>query len=205
MSPPEPCNERFGPALPEICSKPRCCPSSHRSAPESGFQAPCPELHSPFGPGSRLRPAPLYAHQRGSVFGMRDGFDYLFAPTPASIGVPISSRDAQHPYGLIRLHHICSEPRHFCRPIRVRYVAIPAFRSPELSGAPGVTSGLEDTLLLNSGIPVFGRKWDQPSGGSGFNQGSIGVVAMSPRGPVPTRRKFRWHLPETRCLAFGKR
>jgi hypothetical protein len=42
-----------------------------------------------------------------------------FAPTPASIGISISRRDTQRPYGLIRPHHICSEPRHLCRPIGV--------------------------------------------------------------------------------------
>jgi hypothetical protein len=65
-----------------------------------------------------------------------------FAPTPASIGIPISGCNAQCPYSLIRSHYVAPEPRHLCCFIRIRYIAIPAFRSPELSGAPGVTSGL---------------------------------------------------------------
>jgi len=76
-----------------------------------------------------------------------------FAPRPASIGISISRRDAQSPYGLIRPHHICSEPGHLRRLIRVLHIAIPAFRSPELSGAPGVTARLKDILLLYRGVP----------------------------------------------------
>jgi hypothetical protein len=55
-------------------------------------------------------------------------------PRTQSIGIPISRRDPQPPHGLIRPHHISSEPRHFCRFIGVRHIAIPAFRSPKLSG-----------------------------------------------------------------------
>jgi len=40
-------------------------------------------------------------------------------------------------------------PRRF---IGVRHIAIPALRSTKLSWAPGVTSGLEDILLLNGGV-----------------------------------------------------
>jgi hypothetical protein len=47
----------------------------------------------------------------------------------------------------------CPEPRHLCRFIGVRHVAIPAFRSSELSGTPGVTSCFEDILLLDGGVP----------------------------------------------------
>jgi hypothetical protein len=75
-----------------------------------------------------------------------------FAPTPASIGIPISGRNPQRPYGLTQPHYILLEPRHLCRPIGVRHIAVPAFRSFELSGAPGVTSGLEDIFFLDSGV-----------------------------------------------------
>jgi hypothetical protein len=61
--------------------------------------------------------------------------------------------DAQRPYGLIRPHHVFSEPSRLRRLVGVRHVPIPALWSPELSGAPGVTSGLENILLLNDGIP----------------------------------------------------
>jgi hypothetical protein len=74
-------------------------------------------------------------------------------PAPASVGIPIPCRDTKRPYGLIRPHHICSKPRHLCRFICVRHVAIPAFWSPELSGAPEVTSRLQGILFLNRGIP----------------------------------------------------
>src|SRR5437660_1315860 len=76
-----------------------------------------------------------------------------FTPRPASIGIPISRRNAQAPYGLTRTHNVRSEPQHLCRPIRVRYIAILTFRSPALSWAPGITSGLEGILLLDRGIP----------------------------------------------------
>jgi ubiquinone/menaquinone biosynthesis C-methylase UbiE len=59
-----------------------------------------------------------------------------FAPSPASIRVPISRADAQRPYGLLRSHRILSEPNRLCRLIGVRDISITAFRSPELSGAP---------------------------------------------------------------------
>src|SRR5205085_1015952 len=69
------------------------------------------------------------------------------------IRVPISLRDAQRPYCLIRPDHIWSEPRHLRRFICVRHIAVPASRSPKLSGAPGVPSGLQDIFLLDGGIP----------------------------------------------------
>jgi hypothetical protein len=71
-----------------------------------------------------------------------------FSPTPALIGIPIPRRDAQCPYDLILPHHVFLQPSHLCRLIGVRHVPIPALWSPELSGAPGVTSGLEDILLF---------------------------------------------------------
>ena len=74
-------------------------------------------------------------------------------PSPASIGVSVLRRDTQRPCGLIRTHHICSEPRHLCRFIRVRDISIPAFRSLRFSGAPRVASGLQDILFLNGGVP----------------------------------------------------
>ena len=73
-------------------------------------------------------------------------------PSPASIRIPISGRDPQRPYGLIRPHNVYPEPIRLCRLFRVRDIPIPAFRSPELSGAPGVTSGLQVILLLDGGI-----------------------------------------------------
>ena len=118
-----------------------------------------------------IRPKPLTASRFASVFPSacsgsigdryrpqrqaRHNRSYLFAffPTPASVGVPISRRDAQRPYGLIQPHRICAKPRHLFRFIGIRDIAIPAFGSPKLSGAPGVTSGLEDILLLNGGVP----------------------------------------------------
>jgi hypothetical protein len=42
---------------------------------------------------------------------------------------------------MVRPHDVFSKPRHRRRLIRVRHIAIPAFRSRELSWAPGVTSG----------------------------------------------------------------
>jgi hypothetical protein len=76
-----------------------------------------------------------------------------FAPAPAPIRISILRRDPQRPYSLIRPHHVCSEPRHFCLLVGVHHIAIPAFRSPELSRAPGITSCLENILLLNGGVP----------------------------------------------------
>src|SRR6516162_9824545 len=75
-----------------------------------------------------------------------------FTPRPASIRVPISRGDAQRPYRLIRPHHVCPEPNRFRRFIGIGHIAIPAFRSPNVSWAPGVTSGLQDVLLLDGGI-----------------------------------------------------
>src|SRR5712671_6073764 len=90
---------------------------------------------------------------------MELGFEVLnrlpgqpFSPTPASIRIPISRHDAQRPYSLIRSHHICSEPRHLCRLLGVRDIAIPAFRSPELSGAPSVTAGLRAGSLVTGEV-----------------------------------------------------
>jgi hypothetical protein len=80
-------------------------------------------------------------------------FGQRFAPAPASVGIPISRCYAQRPYCLIRPHDICSKPRNFCRPIGVRHVSTPAPRSPGLSGAPGVISGLQHVLLLDGGVP----------------------------------------------------
>src|SRR5215469_4526342 len=62
-------------------------------------------------------------------------------------GVPLSGRDPQRPDGLIRPHHILSEPRHLRRLIGIGHIAIPRFRSPTLSRAPRIISGLEDILL----------------------------------------------------------
>jgi quinol monooxygenase YgiN len=75
-----------------------------------------------------------------------------FAPAPAPIRVPISCRDAQRPYRSTRPHHICVEPSRLCGLIGVRDITIPAFRSPKLAWAPGVTSGLEEIFLLDGGI-----------------------------------------------------
>jgi hypothetical protein len=80
-------------------------------------------------------------------------FSQSFAPGPTTIRIPISCRDAQCPYGLIRLHHVFPEPRHLCRLTRVRHIAIPAFRSPGLSGTPGIAACLDNILLFDSSIP----------------------------------------------------
>jgi hypothetical protein len=75
-----------------------------------------------------------------------------FAPTPTSIRISMSGRDAQRPYGLIRSHDVCAEPQHLCRFIGVRHVAIPAPWLSELSGAPGITLRLHHVLLLDGGV-----------------------------------------------------
>src|SRR5438132_5869578 len=80
-------------------------------------------------------------------------FGQWFSPDPASVRISVSGGNAQRPNGLIRPHHVCSKPLNLRRLIGVRHIAIPAFRSPELSGAPGITSRLEDILLLNGGVP----------------------------------------------------
>src|SRR6516162_2473452 len=80
-------------------------------------------------------------------------FGHRFTPCPAPIRVPIPCRDAQRPHGLIRPHYVCSQPSYLCPLVRVRHVPIPAPWSTELAGAPGVTSALQDVLLLNGGIP----------------------------------------------------
>jgi hypothetical protein len=98
----------------------------------------------------RIAFAPAPSGATGSAFRRNI---QRFAPRPASIGIPIPRRNAQRPYSLIRPHHICSEPRHLCRLIRVLHIAIPAFWSPKLSGTPGVASGFENILFLNGSIP----------------------------------------------------
>jgi hypothetical protein len=46
-------------------------------------------------------------------------FGQRFTPTPASIRISVSGRDAQRPDGLIRLYHVCSKPRDLRRLIGV--------------------------------------------------------------------------------------
>src|SRR5215472_3138161 len=74
-------------------------------------------------------------------------------PSRSTIGVPVLRRDLQRPYDLTRTPSHCSEPSDLCDLIGVRHIAVPAFRSPELSRAPRVTSGLEDILFLDRSAP----------------------------------------------------
>src|SRR6516225_5237168 len=80
-------------------------------------------------------------------------FQLAFAPPPTPIRVPIQCREAQRPNGLIRPHYVCSQPSYLCPLVGVRHVPILATWSAELTSAPGVTSGLQDVLLLNASVP----------------------------------------------------
>ena len=101
VSPSEPSNEHFGPALPNLCEA-EMLPQQSPERPQERFQAPCLKSHSRFGPPSRLIPVLLCISQ----ISMHCRFVQSLSPTPASIRIPISRRDAQRPHGLIRPHHI---------------------------------------------------------------------------------------------------
>jgi len=58
VSPSEPSNEHFGPALPNL-SEAEMLPQQSPERPQERFQAPCLKSHSRFGPPSRLIPARL--------------------------------------------------------------------------------------------------------------------------------------------------
>jgi hypothetical protein len=115
----EPATRASRPSFPKLCPNRRCRPSGLRMSQESisddistsTILTPNPPIASSDGvkgSGRRCtRPAPENRHPNSAP-----PVRAAFTPTPASIRIPISRRNRQRPYGLVRPHYVFSEPRH---------------------------------------------------------------------------------------------